>query len=278
MQEITNKVVNFLIEQGELPAVKEVDRRLLRIENRLANKLVRLQAGLEKEFLDLLEESGRLPSNAMQRARIMSEVFDVPFSIMRDVIAEESLESFLLGRIMGFEDLGITNGEGFAESVRDQLKDKIYEFSEDTFSRIRGDFSKTLSEGYEEGLGIDEVANNLRSDFHNLRSYRLKNIARTEIQSTQNVGTHETLVEYGVRYKQWITAGDSRVRGRNPKDRYDHVELHGQVVRIDEPFSNGLMHPGDRSGRMGQWINCRCIERAYIPRKDERIITTPYYP
>lgn len=278
MQEITNKVVKFLIEQGELPAVKEVDRRLLRIENRLANKLIRLQGGLEKEFIDLLDESGRLPSNAMQRARIMSEVFDVPFSTMREVIAEESLESFLLGRRMGFEDLGIASGEGFAESVRDQLKEKIYEFSEDTFSRIRGDFSKTLSEGYEEGLGIDEVAENLRHDFHNLRSHRLRNIARTEIQSTQNEGTHETLIEYGVGYKQWITAGDDRVRGTNPNDRYDHMEMHGQVVRIDEPFSNGLMHPGDRSGDIGEWINCRCIERAYVPGKDERIITTPYYP
>ena len=166
----------------------------------------------------------------------------------------------------------------FSERVKNKLKEKIYTFSQDTFQRIKGDFKTTLSQAYQEGVGIDETARRLREDFKNLRDHRLRTIARTEIQSAQNEGTNETMRELGVRYKQWLTVGDSNVRGNHPRDEYDHISLHGEVVQYDEPFSNGLMFPGDRTGDIGDWINCRCRMRPYIPRKDENILTTPYYP
>ena len=280
--QMTAKVVDFLVQHGQLPAVKDVDRRLLAVEQRLANKLIGLQGGLERKFIQALRERGRIPSNQRQQMDFISKIFDVPFEDMKQVISEESVEGMEIGRQLSLEDLMELGVEvtfrKFSEEVRDKLRDKVYEFSEDTFSRIKGDFAKTLSKGYEEGLGIDDIARELREDFKNLRDYRLKLIARTEVQSAQNEGSHQTLQEYGVRYKQWLTVGDDRVRGNDPTDEYDHVELHGQVVRVDEPFSNGLMYPGERTGDIGEWINCRCRERPYIPKKGEHIITTPYYP
>lgn len=280
--QMTAKVVDFLVRHGQLPAVKDVDRRLLAVEQRLANKLIGLQGGLERKFIQALRERGRIPSNQRQQMDFISKIFDVPFEDMKQVISEESVEGMEVGRQLSLEDLMELGVEvtfrKFSEEVRDKLRDKVYEFSEDTFSRIKGDFAKTLSKGYEEGLGIDDIARELREDFKNLRDYRLKLIARTEVQSAQNEGSHQTLQEYGVRYKQWLTVGDERVRGNDPTDEYDHVELHGQVVRVDEPFSNGLMYPGERTGDIGEWINCRCRERPYIPKKGEHIITTPYYP
>lgn len=280
--QMTAKVVDFLVQHGQLPAVKDVDRRLLAVEQRLANKLIGLQGGLERKFIQALRERGRIPSNQRQQMDFISKIFDVPFEDMKQVISEESVEGMEIGRQLSLEDLMELGVEvtfrKFSEEVRDKLRDKVYEFSEDTFSRIKGDFAKTLSKGYEEGLGIDDIARELREDFKNLRDYRLKLIARTEVQSAQNEGSHQTLQEYGVRYKQWLTVGDDRVRGNNPTDEYDHVYLHGQVVRVDEPFSNGLMYPGERTGDIGEWINCRCRERPYIPKKGEHIITTPYYP
>lgn len=280
--QMTAKVVDFLIQHEQLPAVKDVDRRLLAVEQRLANKLIRLQGGLERKFIQALRERGRVPSNTRQQMDFISKILDIPFEDMRQVVSEESVEGMEVGRQLSLEDLMELGMEvtfrKFSEEVRDKLRDKVYEFSDDTFSRIKGDFAKTLSKGYEEGLGIDDIAKNLRGDFKNLRDHRLKLIARTEVQSAQNEGSHHTLQEYGVRYKQWLTVGDDRVRGNDPQDRYDHVELHGQVVRVDEPFSNGLMYPGERTGDIGEWINCRCRERPYIPKKGEAIVTTPYYP
>lgn len=279
---MSRKVVDFLSKYGNMPAIKEVDERILKAEERLNNKLLKLQAGVEAEFIRALRERGYIPGDYRERMRFVSRIFEIPFREMRTVIADESVEGAELGRQLTFEDL-LEAGfkidfKQFSDEIRKKLWEKAYEFSEDTFSKIEGDFAKTLAKGYEEGLGIDEVARNLREDFKNLRDYRLRTIARTEIQGAQNEGANETMREYGVRYKQWLTVDDDRVRGNNPRDEYDHVYLHGQVVEFDEPYSNGMMYPGDRSGDIGDWINCRCRERPYIPRKGEIILTTPYYP
>lgn len=280
--EMNGKIVEFLSTYGDYPAIKKVDERTLRAENRLNNKLLKLQAGLEAEFIRALRERGYLPSGYRERRRFVSRIFEIPFQDMKTVIADESISGAELGRQMTLDEL-FQEGfkvtfDSFNDRAKQKLWEKVYEFSNDTFMRIEGDFIQTLANGYEEGLGIDEVARNLRDDFKNLRDYRLRNIARTEIQSAQNEGSHQTMQEYGVRYKQWLTVGDDRVRGNDPHDEYDHIHLHGQVVEFDEEYSNGMMYPGDRSGDIGDWINCRCRERPYIPRKGEIILTTPYYP
>ena len=282
VMQMSKKVVEFLSKHGNLPSIKRVEERIIEAENRLNNKLLKLQAGLEGEFIRALRERGYLPSTPSEQRRFVSMIFEAPFNDMRTVIADESMFGAELGRQLTLEEL-LNQGlrvtfRNFSEEVRRRLWERTYQFSADSFMRIQGDFIRTLTNGYEEGLGIDEIARRLRKDFKNLRDYRLRTIARTEIQSAQNEGSHETMREYDVRYKQWITVDDDRVRGNDPRDEYDHVYLHGQVVEFDEPFSNGLMYPGDRSGDIGDWINCRCRERPYIPRKGEIILTTPYYP
>lgn len=275
-------LIKFMCIHGNMPAIKKVDERILKAENRLANKLLKLQAGVEAEFIKALRKKGYLPSNIADQRGFISRILGKPFEDMRTVIADEGLKGAELGRQMSVDDLvreGLkVTATQFKESVRDRLWEKTYTFSKDTFNRIEGDFIKTLAHGYDEGLGIDEVARNLRHDFKGLRDHRLHSIARTEIQSAQNEGSHQTMKDYNVLYKQWLTVGDDRVRGNNPNDPYDHVFLHGQVVEMNEPYSNGMMYPTDRSGDIGDWIACRCRERPYIPRKGETILTTPYYP
>lgn len=279
---MNHKVVEFLSKHGDYPAIKKVDDRILAAENRLNNKLLKLQAGVEAEFIRALRERGYIPGDYRERKRFVSRIFEIPFQDMKTVIADESISGAELGRQMTLDEL-VQEGlkvtfDSFNDRAKQKLWEKVYEFSNDTFMRIEGDFIQTLANGYNEGLGIDEVARNLRDDFKNLRDYRLRNIARTEIQSAQNEGSHQTMQDYGVRYKQWLTVGDDRVRGNDPYDEYDHIHLHGQVVEFEEEYSNRMMYPGDRSGDIGDWINCRCRERPYIPRKDEIILTTPYYP
>lgn len=281
-QKMSLKVVKFLSKHGNYPAIKDVDDRILQSENRLNNKLRRLQSGLEAEFIRALRERGYLPKGNREVRRFVSRILDVPFNDMKTVIADESVMGAELGRQITFEEL-LEEGmnfdfRNFADEVKNKLWEKTYQFSADTFMRIEGDFIKTLTDGEFEGLGIDEVARNLRHDFKDLRENRLKNIARTEIQGAQNEGSHQTMLDYGVRYQQWLTVGDDRVRGNHPNDIYDHVYLHGQVVEVGETFSNGLEYPGDRSGDIGDWINCRCRKRPYIPKRGEVILTTPYYP
>lgn len=51
--------------------------------------------------------------------------------------------------------------------------------------------------------------------------------------------------------KQWDASLDKRTRR-------SHQKVDGELKELDEPFSNGLMYPGDPNGRASEVINCRC--------------------
>lgn len=283
IHEMTQEVLNFLSKYGNMPAIKKhPDDIILKTERRLYNKFLRLQMGLESEFIRQLRELGILPSRPADQKALIYRVFGAAFENMFDVAREERMQMVELGRQLTIEDLknfGIQVAfTAFSEIVKREIEERLYEFSKSSFEAIVNDFVETLSRGYTEGKGINEIAKDLRRDFKGLREYRLRLIARQEVQGAQNVGINETMKDYDVEYKQWLTVGDSRVRGRKSTDKYNHVVLHGQVVRYDEPFSNGLMYPTDRRGPIGEWINCRCRMRPYIPGYGEVILTTPYYP
>lgn len=146
----------------------------------------------------------------------------------------------------------------FSPEILKLIKDKTFIASNATLARMIDDVMINLAKSYEEGLGIVEAARSLDSTFTSMMDYELKRVARTEINGAQNQATFLTEQELGLDYHQWWTAQDDRVRGNDPADTADHVYLHGQIVRIGEPFSNGLLHPLDTSGDISEWIQCRC--------------------
>ena len=135
--------------------------------------------------------------------------------------------------------------------------------------RVVGDVNKTLTKGFNDGLGSKEVGRNLRGVIKNLRNFEGERIARTEINSAGNQGNFMALEQASVEYIQWITAVDNRVRD-------SHMDQHAMVIRRGEQFPNSLRHPGDKSGRPEEWINCRCAGVAYFPLPSELTKDTPY--
>ena len=272
----------WLQQHGALPpAAKDLDD-IVRLERRLFHKLQQAQAGVEAEIVRQLTGRGRIPGTSWGRTKLIREVLSSMMGELPLLITDGAVLAGRAGRtdtLQQLEQLGLAvSFDDLNPRVLQQLHERVYTFSQDTLSRIQGNFAQHLGQAYEQGLGIDDAIRVIRDDFYNLRHNRLEVIARTEIQSAQNEGAAETMREYNVDYKQWLTVGDDRVRGDRPHDQYDHIEMHGQVVRMDEPFSNGLDHPGDRTGPLGEFINCRCRARPYIPEPDELIESTPYYP
>lgn len=286
LEEMDYEVVKFLSEHGNFPALKEDEDDFVKgYYEDLYKKLFRLQVGMESEFIQALRELGYAPSTIMEIEKLIQMVLEERFLDMNEEIADTGIEVAIVAREQTIQQIIVqgmlVQAVGYSDNVLEDLRNRIYTFSADTFKRIKGDFAGTLARGFEEGLGIDEIATQLRDDFSNLRDHRLKLIARVEVQGAQNMGNHQTMLDFGVQYKQWVSVGDNRVRGRRKGDKADHIYLHGQVVRMDEAFSNGLQYPLDRSGgraTIHEWINCRCRSVPYIPRRGEVIVTTPYYP
>ena len=154
--------------------------------------------------------------------------------------------------------------EEFSKEVSQRLKEQTFVASEQTIDRMSGNVMENLRESYEGGYGIDKAAGNLEGVFDNMEGYELERVARTEINGAQNRGAEATELQLGIQYDKWKTAGDERVRGNRPEDAADHTYMDGQISKVGGNFSNGLSRPGDRTGPIEEWINCRCVLVPYL--------------
>lgn len=270
------EVVAFLVEHGRLPQWAEKADWAEAAENRLNKKLQALfQKGADRVIAEIKRRG--IPKTDMALDSLADEAVG---GLAKDAGAAMAEEAEAVGASAARSVAGQVSQAGkrikFSgpqAGLLERLKDFSLRASPETIERIKGDVGGVLRKVAEEGLGIDDAARRLSEAFDGLRRHRLTTIARTEIQSAQNHAAAQTMKDFGVEYKQWLTAGPG-VEGI----RVSHLELHGMVMRMDEPFPNGLMFPGDRSGPIEEWINCRCRQRPYIPRAGEVISVTPYIP
>lgn len=138
------------------------------------------------------------------------------------------------------------------------LKEQVFVASESTMSRVNQNITTIISDGYREGEGTNTISRNIGNKFKQLKTYESRRIARTEVNSVQNIASFDAYYkDEEIHYHQWWTGEDNRVRDT-------HQALHGQIVQLGDRFSNGLLHPGDTTGPTGEWINCRCTSIPYI--------------
>lgn len=117
-----------------------------------------------------------------------------------------------------------------------------------------------ITRGIANGSKYSEIVRNLDNVTNEgvNSSYR---ICRTEMGRVSQEAKYDSMVkakESGADVvKQWDSTMDS-------KTRESHAKVDGEVKELDEPFSNGLMFPGDPTGGAAEVINCRCVmlERA----------------
>jgi len=239
-------------------------------ERELTHKLRKLFKITFERTISKLQEMKSVPSSDILRKPLLFEIESLRKEF-KEIISESVIESVNVGRerVLLFADsLAVETEMHFENLIMKQaiveislleyskqfeklIRDSVFIASDATMDRIMGDITENLADSYVQGLGIGEASNRLKKVFDSIEDYRLERIARTEIQSYQNLGSHHTCIDLGVQYEQWWSARDERVRG-------SHSYLHGQIVRTGDRFSNGLMYPGDRGGPIEEWINCRC--------------------
>lgn len=234
----------------------------------LQRKTQGLFTGAIRSAIAELRKMDFVPGESSMQADIAAKL-DAVQDQMRETVADASVDAGQHGRNRAVDDMRkagvqIPDVPEMAEEIKRHIRDRAFEGAESTMRNLKGDVMNSLSKSYEDGLGIDDAARALRGKFDEMAEYRLRTIARTEIQGAQNDAAHDTIRELGGEYKQWITAEDDRVRGEDPADEGDHVRLHGEIAHIDTAFSNGLQYPGDRNGPIEEWINCRCREVPFI--------------
>ena len=142
------------------------------------------------------------------------------------------------------------------ERALEEIDDWVSIAAGSTLETITEDSARWLRGAHRDGLGLDEIADQLNVELFQgrLEGYVADRAARTATIATSNTGAHSAIVESSAIGEQWITSIDDR-------ERESHADAHQQVVAVDTAFEVGgvfMQHPGDPSAPVGEIANCRC--------------------
>ena len=115
-------------------------------------------------------------------------------------------------------------------------------------------------QGILQGESMDKIAKRLRNVQEMNKTQAIRS-ARTIVTGAENKGRQDSYARAEadgiILQKEWLATNDGRTR-------HSHAALDGAIVDQDKKFDNGLMYPGDPSGRPEEVYNCRCTLVAKI--------------
>lgn len=161
--------------------------------------------------------------------------------------------------------LALQTTKTVAASVMDSLGAKPDEYDADrtlaflatVTKRVAGSVNKATKGKLDAALEDDDPTTAVAGVFDEAEGSRTAQIAVTSITAMSGFATVEAAKQAsgGTATKTWET-------GANP--RASHAAMNGETVGIDEPFSNGLMWPGD-GGDADEVAGCNCDVSIDIP-------------
>jgi SPP1 gp7 family putative phage head morphogenesis protein len=115
-------------------------------------------------------------------------------------------------------------------------------------------------QGILQGESMDKIAKRLRNVQEMNKTQAIRS-ARTIVTGAENKGRQDSYARAEadgiILQKEWLATNDGRTR-------HSHAVLDGAIVDQDKKFDNGLMYPGDPSGRPEEVYNCRCTVAAVV--------------
>lgn len=134
----------------------------------------------------------------------------------------------------------------------------VVPISRTTINQIEAAIQKGIAAGW----GVDRVVKELEDS--DITKYRARLIVRTETVKATNITQLAAADnEAYVMQKRWIAIEDNRTRFS-----HSHKGVDGEQVDLDQPYSNGLMFPGDPDGSAKEVCNCRCTQ-GFFAKRDE---------
>ena len=256
-----------------LNTLEAEEKKIKLLEKKLAKELSRLFSNLEKDLIKLLKNNDLFTIKLNKQHETIIDNYSLKYvellmkyntlayesgvnytSQIASLISKKSTWFGSLKDLISFDTLDLF---GRADDVSYHLRTQTIQGSQNTMKRINSSINEIIGDGYGEGLGTNEVANNIKNKFNGLKTWEAQRISRTEVNSAQSMGAYAAYEKNDIEYHEWLAAGDERTRT-------SHAELNGEIVKVGTAFSNGLMYPGDKSGPLTEWINCRCTTIPFI--------------
>ena len=238
------------------------------------SKLVdKADKALQKAIEDL-QVKGKLPMNDSQLKEFTQNLREMMAGIEEEVgdITEKAASQAIKESTQQIAKRSIDlSSFAVPKKAIEELRNQSVELANDTLDKIVDDYRGQIEQGMKDGVGIEQMAADLRDRHDKIADSSLERLARTESHSARQSAKQQNHMVNGVEYKQWWTAEDDRVRDGEDSE-FDHTEMHGQITKTGQEFKHPtdgwtLMYPGERHGSydLANVINCRCTSVPYVP-------------
>lgn len=166
-----------------------------------------------------------------------------------------------------------------AVQLDSKIKEGLYKRLGEDVDLLKKNIASEVSRGISTGASFSQTTLQIKAKMTGIYDkksggalYRAETIVITEghrIQIQSAMDANYRAKEKGADVlKQWDSTMDGDTRP-------SHRKVDGEIRELDEPFSNGLMHPGDPNGKASEVIRCRCalLQRARWALDEEELET-----
>ena len=278
-----------LVQQQFLNNEQAVIKRLQYIYDGALTDINKKIRELEFHIGDLTEEYDWMddddPKKEIIRSKIQSKIYQKQYQQALQGQLEGILKEMQTKEFLTVSDyLGTCYEDGFVGSIFDlhgqgvpllmpidqesmvravQLESKI---SQGLYTRLDEDvdvlkkrITAEVSRSIATGASFEQCAKRLAGQTK-IGYNKAVRIARTEGHRIQCSAADDAAHQAKDRGADIVKKWDATLDG---KTRESHIAVDGEIRELDEPFSNGLMFPGDPAGGAAEVVNCRC---AYLQK------------
>ena len=232
-----------------------------------------------KRFTEMKEQCAKQLLNVNQTALAyvngeLPEVYAINYNALESAVDGVGGYSFTLVDADTVRNLAVTDTSLLPHKELDPAKDIPW-----NMKKIN---AETL-QGILQGESMDKIAKRLRNVQEMNKTQAIRS-ARTIVTGAENKGRQDSYARAEsdgiILQKEWLSTNDGRTR-------HSHAMLDGAIVDQDKKFDNGLMYPGDPSGRPEEVYNCRCtlvakvngfkkvqVQKAMAEKQEETLTST----
>ena len=209
-----------------------------------------------KRFTEMKEQCAKQLLNVNQTAMAyingeLPEVYAINYNALESAVDGVGGYSFTLVDADTVRNLAVTDTSLLPYKEVDPAKDIPW-----NMKKIN---AETL-QGIVQGESMDKIAKRMMNVQEMNKTQAIRS-ARTIVTGAENKGRQDSYARAEadgiILQKEWVSTNDGRTR-------HSHAVLDGAIVDQDKKFDNGLMYPGDPSGRPEEVYNCRCTVAAVV--------------
>lgn len=260
--------------------LKKYEKELLQLDLKNEKELLKALRLIYKEASEKTREKLKILMFDYEQSGLQSKVYQANnqkaiLELLENVLQDmqekqyETIEAYLnesyktgfIGGLYSLQKQGIPLLIPFdqkkviaALQTESKLSASLYKSLGVDVKKLKKVVAGEISRGIATSESYTNIARNIDSQ-SKISFNRAMRIARTEGGRITETATFETMKAAKAAgadcKKKWLATLDARTRD-------SHARMDGEIVEMDDKFSNGLLYPRDPAGSAEEVINCRC--------------------